>query len=362
MKIQGTFEADLIFAITHLHIGQKDGKDFAQISFPNLGILHTEVSSTSLTDTFADVTIPINDLPCYVKIEKNGDNFSGIINFESAHLENKQITVKKLSDNVEFATESYTIPQNNREILINSSDFEYKTSDVKFEYQLANSEVLEFIKSEGIEIPTDRSLDSALKLMDKVSKLYHHDGVNSVHDRQNRGTVAQIKFAKMHKGFTNCRGMAIILSGILRSCGYKATFVECRPVKSDVYDIHVVCEVFINELDKFVMLDPSQNLIFYRNGQPLSLIELRNALCEFKEDEITINPNANHNGEPTEKMSALAYMSKNLVYLQKCTKNGESLEINDGNSICLTSCDLLDDNFLNSDIFTSNVSAFYSKK
>lgn len=91
--------------------------------------------------------------------------------------------------------------------------------------------------------------------------------------------------------------MAMILSGVLRAYGFQANVVECHSDDVNSPKIHVVCEVFCEDLNKTVLLDPSNNLIYYLNSQPLSLIELREAIINDQSEKITLNEDSSHNGE-----------------------------------------------------------------
>lgn len=49
MKIIGQYESDFEFILARLHIGQRDGKDIVQISFPQLGDMNNNTSDAVIT-------------------------------------------------------------------------------------------------------------------------------------------------------------------------------------------------------------------------------------------------------------------------------------------------------------------------
>lgn len=171
----------------------------------------------------------------------------------------------------------------------------------------------------------------------------------------NCGTIAQMEYAFQHDHHTNCRGLALILAGILRAYGYRASAVECRPLSGDV---HVVCEVYLEDLKKWVMMDPTNDLVYYQNTTPLSLIELREAMINHA--ELSLNENANRNGKELDIMSLLAFMSNKMFYFVKAIDSCEDKTITNDNAICLTSKELMNEE-CEWKITTNNVAAYYQK-
>jgi len=78
------------------------------------------------------------------------------------------------------------------------------------------------------------------------------------------------------------------------------------------FDNHVVCEVWIEKYNKWVMFDPTYNLYVYHNNEPLSVLELRRLLAEQK--DVTFNDDAHYNGNAINKDEILEYYAKNLFY------------------------------------------------
>lgn len=63
MKVTGIFAADFDFTMAEVHFGQKDGQDYAQISFVQIGDMNNETENVVITETTADCTYQINGFP-----------------------------------------------------------------------------------------------------------------------------------------------------------------------------------------------------------------------------------------------------------------------------------------------------------
>lgn len=359
MKMEGILRTELPFALIEVHFGEKDGRDFGQMSFPTSGLMNGDVDEITITGTSVEVMVNLNGMPLHLCFVKTNDAWSGHMKLESLSMES-ELEVTQVSDAPGFAEEHIIIPPDNIENLkVHNS---YKSGDFDghsvLYYELGNQEVLQYINSKGISVPGNHALDfaTAKALMGQVCDRIHQDGVNYVHDRKNKGTIAQMEFALAQGGMTNCRGIAIILSGVLRAYGFKSNYVECWPCASGTPDIHVVCEVYCEDIRKTVLLDPSSNLIYYLNGVPLSLIELKEALCQGKADEISINDDTSRQDEVVSKTAMLAYISKNLIFLCKCLHSDETSEMDDENTLCLVPLDLIGSKAA---ICTSDVDMFY---
>lgn len=359
MKLQGTIETDFRFAVVRIHFGQRDGQDFVQVSFPVIGDMHNDATSAAVTESGVDFLFDINGFPCAVHMEKAEGAWRGNMDMDSINL-HIPLDIRQISEEPGFGPHAYVIPEGNVQNLRAHSTFENRPCSGVLRYALNDPEVLRFVKEKGIDVENHHDFESICALMQKVCQLIHHDGANYTHDHAHVGTIAQIQFAEKQGNYTNCRGIAIILAGVLRAYGFRANVVECWPEKSENPEIHVVCEVFSQEHGKTVLLDPSNNLIYFQNGVPLSLIELREAVSSGQTETLSISRDASHNGEEISLISMLAYMSKNLMFLRKCIRSDEISEIDKDNSICLTSRDLMQAGYPEATRFTCNIPEFYT--
>lgn len=359
MKLQGTLESDFNFAIAWVHLGEEDGKDKVQISFPLIGDMNNETTDAVITENAVAFLLDINGFPAEILLKKEDEGWRGTIELKSISF-HADIQATEINKAPGFAPHHYVIPEINIKKLQEHSDYTWEDCETNYSYDLGNEEVLAFVKEQGIDVENKKDFETVCALMKKTAEIIHHDGMNYAHDNDNYGTIAQFQFAEKQGNYTNCRGISIIFAGVLRAYGFKANIVECWPENSENVDIHVVCEAFIEELDKYVLLDVSSNLIYFLDGTPLSLMELRDAIVKEKTDLITINEDASHNGIKADRIDKLAFMSKNLMFLRKGIISDEVSEVEKENSICLAPQDLIDGGYPKSARFTSNVKEFYN--
>lgn len=94
---------------------------------------------------------------------------------------------------------------------------------------------------------------------------------------------------------------------MLMSVGIKARYVTCLPEDAEDGDCHVVNEVFLPELGKWVMLDSDMDkVVTDMDGRPLSLRELRDKLIAGEPYLI--------NGKVNEGQYYDMYMAKNSYW------------------------------------------------
>ncbi len=361
MKLQGIIETDLGVFFAHIHFGQKDGRDFAQISLPVLGSMNEKLEEVHIGESDMDLIMDVNGFPFQIHLENGENGWTGKAVLETVNFQ-KEITGKLISTEPDFRDQYYMVPEKSIQVLKKYNIYETAPCETSFTYELGNQEVLAYIQEKGIDAPKNQEFATAKMLMSQLTSQIQQDGVNYCHDREHRGTIAQMAFAYQQNSKTNCRGMAIIFCGILRAYGFKANYVECWPVPTDDSDMHVVCEAYCEDLKKTVAFDPSSNLVYFLNEKPLSLIELKQALCDGKADEITVNEDAAHNDEQVSKTQMLAYMAKNLITLCKCIDSDEQKEMIGENCITLLPVGLSDDRMEKLGRFTNNVHEFYETK
>lgn len=77
-----------------------------------------------------------------------------------------------------------------------------------------------------------------------------------------------------------CKFFPLFYSQILLSMGYQVRMVRISDPESNVYDGHGMTEVWSNQFEKWITMDPDLNLHYERDGEPLNLIEVHNARYE----------------------------------------------------------------------------------
>ena len=95
----------------------------------------------------------------------------------------------------------------------------------------------------------------------------------------------------------NCRYIALFFTQILLSAGFKARLVSCVPMELDYYNCHWVTEVYINELNKWIIADAAYNLFYFnKNGEPLNLLELRKMIIASEKIRFVSSDSIYHSG------------------------------------------------------------------
>lgn len=156
---------------------------------------------------------------------------------------------------------------------------------------------------------SDNTDELAFGLLHFVSSNFHHKG--DVILPAHRKVTDIISEARKTSGNTNCRGLSIILSELLRANGIKARLVTCKPFEEPFEDCHVVVDCILPS-GKRVMLDPTYNLFLRdENGELVSLEGLRQGI--IKGTKFVANEDASYNGGDFNLEDYINYMAKNTV-------------------------------------------------
>lgn len=200
------------------------------------------------------------------------------------------------------------------DILKKYSEYGDVKSDVKFEYKFDEREnTLDIIEKYNLDemVENKNDVETAITLMHWFCKSYRHGnppgGLTSVRTPQ-----GLMEFADKNEGRTNCRGLSLALSQIIRAYSIKAFHVTCLPYEEPFDDCHVVVCVYCESLKKYIMLDPSANL-YLKNaaGEIIGIDELRNIL--LADGELTPNDectNWGNDGSMTDLSGYREYMAK----------------------------------------------------
>ena len=156
---------------------------------------------------------------------------------------------------------------------------------------------------------SDKTDEFAFRLLHFVSSNFHHKGDMKL--PACRKVTDIVYAAGRNSGNTNCRGLSIILSELLRANGIKARLVTCKPFEEPFEDCHVVVDCILPS-QKRVMLDPTYNLYLKdENGKLVSLEELRRGI--IKGTKFVANDDASYNGGEFNLEDYIEYMAKNTV-------------------------------------------------
>ncbi len=165
------------------------------------------------------------------------------------------------------------------------------------------------------------NLDSIAGSGDEISKIKNlclwvhnavrHDGGSNNPEEKN--ALALLKVCKDENRGVNCRMLSTILNECYLAMGFKSRFMTCLPKSDKDTDCHVVNIVWSNQLDKWIMADPSFYAFFLDSkGNLLGLEEARQMIVAGK--TVKVNPEANWNGQKRSEAQHLEYMAKNLYW------------------------------------------------
>jgi len=205
----------------------------------------------------------------------------------------------------------------------------------------------------------DDELSKITNLMFWVNTNVRHDGSAKNPYPQNANNI--IETSKRENRGVNCRMLAIVLNEFYLSMGFKSRFVTCEPYELKFTDCHVVTIVYSNQLNKWIMMNPSFAGYFKdENDVFLDLSEVRKRL--INNETLIISNFLNHNRGRYTKQEYKTYMSKNLfrfVCPVKSEYNYEALNSNQKKYIELIPVNYISDG--SSDIHTKNSIVFWAK-
>ena len=102
-----------------------------------------------------------------------------------------------------------------------------------------------------------------------------------------------IDVAKQEGYSLNCRYMSLIFTQILLAAGFKARWVSCLPMELNYCECHCITEVFVNECNKWIVVDVAFDLFYFdRKGNLLNLFEIRQHILR---NEMFRIPTVNNN-------------------------------------------------------------------
>jgi len=109
-----------------------------------------------------------------------------------------------------------------------------------------------------------------------------------------------------------CRRFGYILAGALVSVGIPARLVSLQAFFTDGLG-HIMVEAWIDDLNKWILVDPTTDTMFLVDGRYASLLELRKALLSGSLDRIRFERNGSIL-EPGPKMEYFAKISRHAFF------------------------------------------------
>ncbi|BCJ92853.1 hypothetical protein acsn021_04220 [Anaerocolumna cellulosilytica] len=218
-------------------------------------------------------------------------------------------------------------------------DFREDGMDITIKYLINDDykDLLETYKLKEIVGNTEGDFNKAINLLKWISSNVYHYGNYKNHITNTAMDLFEYSFGKGEAYGINCRSLSLALTECLLAIGIKARTVYIMPFSPYDFDNHVVCEAFISEINKWVMLDPTYNLYATFNNIPLNILELRSLLAD--QEKVNFNDEANYNGTPINKDEVLTYYAKDLFRFMICEMQGKNVQDMDGRRIInITPC------------------------
>lgn len=205
-------------------------------------------------------------------------------------------------------------------------DFSYSNYDVNFEYIHDHPKFTELKKKYPIEevAGNGNDLSKAINLLSWLSKNVYHNSQYNNHIPNNSIDLLDYAYKGGKENGINCRSLSIILTECCLSIGLKARTVYILPLSPYDMDNHVVTNVYIDSINKWIMLDPTYNSYFLdQNENILSPWEARDILANQR--AIITNKEIFYNDTDATfdelNKHYIEYMAKDLFYMQTTVKS-----------------------------------------
>ena len=196
----------------------------------------------------------------------------------------------------------------NRGILKANIEFE-KGKEDEITYDFKCPEYQKLIEKYSLKKIAGKGSDfeKAKRLLAHFSKRLKHDSMYDNHIPCNSLDLLEYSYENKEHGI-NCLNKSKILAELCLALGIKARRIIIMPYSIYDLDNHVVTEIFDTNLNKWIMLDPSNNSYFIdEKGIPLSMPEIRN---KFAENEFITFVHTSDKLDDLEKLSK-KYLSEN---------------------------------------------------
>lgn len=178
-------------------------------------------------------------------------------------------------------------------------------------------------------------LSKAVNLLRWVSGHIHHKGDSQGTAKLDSLSLLEYAYDKGAVCGINCVALAAVLSECLLAVGLAARQVFMLPCSPYDMDNHVVTQVYIREIGKWVMMDPTYNVyVTNHKGECLSLLMLRAHLAN--QESIFFSHEAQYNDDEWTVESAkgvATYYAKNSFFFQTHEISGFSVADIPGNRI-----------------------------
>ncbi|KXX72407.1 transglutaminase domain-containing protein [Flammeovirga sp. SJP92] len=319
----------------------------------------------------------------WLKVDTLAKEVDWVLN---CYAQSEKLKIKSDTDSVE-----YDLVQNTNQIIevvfetdsivrlnIQAKPFTFK----KIEYDQKNglgyeikyqSKPNEYLKQLAQKYPLDfldhskSDTEVVLEVLNWVATRWNHNGNNSP---SKNDAITILDEANEGKQFP-CFAYAIVLKDQLQTLGYTARTVYLKTndaATSKNACGHVITEVYLNDLQKWVFLDGQMNTMPMLNGIPLNSVEFQNALTHhYDEVELkTLHPESRYKNIYNDFIYNYLYHLD--ISLDQCYNKSQTYKINGMRSLMLLPLgaeELKRVPFYNSNIdyclYTNSLEDFYAK-
>ena len=162
----------------------------------------------------------------------------------------------------------------------------------------------------------DTLYDACASTWEKTLAIGRFVATNIPHDNQKEypeyvNAIGLWEYTKTVAPAFNCRLHSILTFELLTAAGIKARYITCLPYDKNDNDCHVVNEVWLPEIGKWVMIDTDmKRYVTDKKGNMLSLAEIREHFINDK--KVVVHHNFDN---PSSRISYYhAYMAKNTYW------------------------------------------------
>ncbi|MDE6087182.1 MAG: transglutaminase-like domain-containing protein [Oscillospiraceae bacterium] len=206
-------------------------------------------------------------------------------------------------------------------ILYNNLEFT-DGKNIEITYDFSNDDYAVLKEKYNVEkIAEDGSeFEKALLLMNEFAPRLTHKSDYDNHIEISALPLLEYSLNKKSNGI-NCRAKAQILNEMCLSLGIYSRKVWIMPNSCYDRDCHVVNEVWDTSLNKWIMLDITNNEYWIdENGEPLSILEIRTkgANQEFCTPVVVGEKIKDIQKLKEKHMGDFLYIMKNMVYMEYC--------------------------------------------
>lgn len=126
----------------------------------------------------------------------------------------------------------------------------------------------------------DSDLNKVLVITNWVSNLWQHNGNNVP---KNSDAISMLDEVLGQRQQFRCVEYSIVLHACLNALDIPTRIVRLKTADCETREQgvgHIICEAYIGQLKKWVMIDPQENIVPFAAGIPMSALELQKVFDE----------------------------------------------------------------------------------